>query len=63
MIKEFGYLFASFITQNFKLWLKKGEFPEILEIADITSICKKANPFEKDNYGLISILPLYLKIL
>ena len=60
-IKEFGYLFASFITQNFELWLNKGEFPEILEIAEVTPICQKANLFEKDCRP-ISILPNISKV-
>ena len=36
--------------------MNKGEFPEILKIAKVTPIYKKANPFEKDNYRPISIL-------
>ena len=36
--------------------MNKGEFPEILKIAEITPIYKKANPFEKDNYRPRSIL-------
>ena len=57
IIKEFDDLFASFITENFNLYMNKGEFPEILKIAEVAPIYKKANPFEKDNYRPISILP------
>ena len=56
IIKEFDYLFATFITENFNLCLNKAEFPEIFKIAEVTPIYKKANPFEKDNYRPISIL-------
>ena len=37
--------------------MNKGEFPEILKIAEVTSIYKKANQFQKDNYRPISNLP------
>ena len=56
IIKEIDDLFATFITKNFKICLNKREFPEILKIAEVTAIYKKANPFEKDNYRPISIL-------
>ena len=36
--------------------LKTGAFPEMMPIH------KKANPFDKDNYRLISILPLISKV-
>ena len=62
IIKEFDDLFAIFITENFNLCLNKGEFPEILKIAEVTPIYKKANPFEKDNYRPISILSNISKI-
>ena len=56
IIKEFDDLFANLITENFNLCLSKGEFTEILKIAEVTPIYKKANLFEKDNYRPISIL-------
>ena len=56
IIKEFDNLLATFIIENFNLCLNKGEFPEILKIAEVTPIYKKVNPFEKDNYRPISIL-------
>ena len=56
IIKESDDLFAIFFTKNFNLSLNKGEFPEILKIAEVTPIYKKVNPFEKDNYRPISIL-------
>ena len=56
IIKEFDDLFANLITENFNLCLNKGEFTEILKIAEVTPIYKKANLFEKDNYRPISIL-------
>ena len=56
IIKEFDDLFATFITGNFNLCLNKGEFPEILKIAEVTPLYKKVNLFEKDNYRPINIL-------
>ena len=37
--------------------MNKGEFPEILKTAEVTSIYKKANQFQKNNYRPISNLP------
>ena len=54
--KEFDDIFATFITENFNLCLNKGEFPEILKIAEVTPLYKKVTLFEKDNYRPISIL-------
>ena len=62
IIKEFDDLFVTFITENFNLCLNKGEFPQVLKIAEVTPIYKKANPFEKDNYRPISILSNILKV-
>ena len=56
IIKEFHDLFATFITENFSLSLNKGEFSEILQIAEVTPNYEKANPFEKGNYSPVSIL-------
>ena len=36
--------------------MNKGKVREILKIAELTPIIKKAYPFEKDNYKPISIL-------
>ena len=57
IMKEFGDLFAILIAESFNLCLNKEEFPEILKVADVTPIYKKANSFEKDSYRPISILP------
>ena len=62
-IKKFDDLFATFITETFNLCLNKGEFPEILKIAEVTLIYKKANLFEKENYRSISILSNISKFL
>ena len=56
IIKEFDDLFITFITEDFNLCLNKGEFPEILKIAEVTLIYKKANPFDKVKYRPIGIL-------
>ena len=62
IIKEFGNLFAIFITESSNPCLNKAEFPEILQIAEVTLIYRKANPFEKGNYRPISILSIISKI-
>ena len=56
IIKEFNDLFATFITENFDLCLNKGEFSEIIQIAEVTPNYKKANPFEKGNCRPVTIL-------
>ena len=56
IIKEFHDLFATFITENFNLCLNKGQFSEILQIAEVTPNYKKVNPFEKGNYRQVTIL-------
>ena len=55
-------LFAIFITENFILCLNKGEFAEILKIAEVALIYKKANRVEKENYKPIRVLPNISKI-
>ena len=49
-------MFAIFITKSFNLCLNKEKFPKILKIFEVTPICKKENPLEKDNYQPIMIL-------
>ena len=48
-------LFFIFITENFNLYVNKGEFPEIFKITENTPIYKKANLLEQDDYRPISI--------
>ena len=57
-MKEFNDLFATFITENFNLCLNKGQFSEILQIAEVTPNYKKVNPFEKGNYRQVTILSI-----
>ena len=45
IMKQFGHLFAIFVTENFNICLNKGEFPEILKIVEVTPIYKKARQF------------------
>ena len=42
--------------------LKTGAFSDPLKLAEITPYHKKQNPFDKDNYRPISILPLISKV-
>ena len=45
------------ITNNIKLSIEKGCFPEELNLAEISSIFKKKDHLDKDNYRLGSVLP------
>ena len=42
--------------------LKTGAFSDPLKLAEITPVHKKEDPFHKDNYQPISILPLISKV-
>ena len=42
--------------------LKRGVFPDDLELADITPILKKEDSLNKENYGHVSILPRLSKV-
>ena len=62
IITEFGNLISVSIIENVNLPLNKGEFSEILKIAQVTPVYQKANPFEKDNQRPICILSNISKI-
>ena len=38
--------------------LLKGSFPDSLKLANITPVHKKDEPTDKENYRLVSVLPL-----
>ena len=42
--------------------LKTGSFPDSLECANVRSLYKKEEPFDKKNYRPVSILPLLSKV-
>ena len=42
--------------------LRTLNFPDKLKLADITPFFKKNNPLEKENYRLVSVLPVVSKI-
>ena len=39
-----------------------GEFPGNLKNADVTSVFKKSNPLNKENYRPVSVLPIISKV-
>ena len=53
-IKEITFIINDFI--------EKGIFPGDLKVADVSPIFKKKDSFEKENYGLVSILPHMSKV-
>ena len=59
----FIYNFECFVQSSFFQkyidWLNDwtGNFPDNLKFADITSIFKKEDPINKENYRLVSALP------
>ena len=57
IIKSNGDLFANYVLRNFHFCLKKGEFLCVLKHADVVLVYKKREKTNKENYGLVSILP------
>ena len=53
---------AHYICRFVNECLISGEFPDNLKLATVTPIHKKDDPFDKNNYRPISILPLISKI-
>ena len=47
---------------EFKKSLEKFEITSLFKLADITPVYKKGDRFEKNNYRLVSILPVLLKV-
>ena len=56
--KIFPQLLCKWINDS----LKTGALPDLLKLAEIAPIHKKEDPFDKDNYRSISILPLISKV-
>ena len=43
--------------------MNTGEFPKYLQNANVAPVFKKNKPLNKENYTLVSILPIVLKVL
>ena len=56
--KIFAQVLCKWINNSFK----SGDFQDPLKLAETTPIHKKEDPFDKDNYRPISILPLISKV-
>ena len=46
----------------FKKPLTTRQFPSNLKMADVTPVFKKNNPLSKENYRLVSVLPIISKV-
>ena len=51
-----------FITNNIDLSIEKGYFPEELKLAEVSSIFKRKDGLEKENYRPVSVLPHLSKV-
>ena len=61
IIKENKIAFSQFLSQMFNFYIDNNAFPSGLKKADIKLVYKKDDPFEKNNYRPISILPISSK--
>ena len=57
MLKISSQVSADSLHNLFNDMLKTGNFPDNLELADITPVFKKKNPLHKVNYRPVSVLP------
>ena len=55
-------IFATFLVKDTNTCIRKGEFPDKLEMADITPAFKKGDRHDKSNYRPVSILPILSKV-
>ena len=53
---------AETLQQLFNQALTTGEFPSNLKNTDVAPVFKKNNPLHKENYKLISVLPVISKV-
>ena len=63
LIKENSDLFAEIICKYFNESLEKSKFPDCLKLANVTPVFKKGARTSKNNYRLVSILPILSKLL
>ena len=51
-------IFSKFIMHNFNKGIPTARFPGILKSADVKTVYKKKSSIDKENYRLVSILPI-----
>ena len=62
IIKKNTDIFGSYLCELFSDCIKKGIFPDTLKHANITPVFKKGYMRPKENYRLVSTLPVISKI-
>ena len=62
ILKKCASSTAPALQKLFNEILRTGNFLDKLKLADITPVFKKNNPLEKENYRLVSLLPVVSKI-
>ena len=62
IVKENLNIFATFLVKDINVSIRKEEFPDKLETADITLAFKKGDKHDKSNYRPVSILPILSKV-
>ena len=61
-IKESKYAICSYLTNTINKCLLKGHYPDILKIAKVTSIFKRGQRNDPNNYRPVSVLSPFNKI-
>ena len=62
IIKENSYIISNFIYGSIKNYIKHSIFPSCLKHADVTPLHKECSKSLKENYKLVSILPILSKV-
>ena len=62
IIKENLDIFDDFLWTNINSFLKSSLFPFCLKMADVTPLHKNVKKDIKENYKLVSILAIFLKV-
>ena len=62
ILKKYVDIFGSYICDFFNDCVRKGDFPSILKLANITPVFKKGFKGSKYNYQPVSILLIISKI-
>ena len=62
IVMESKFIFSKILSKMFNFYIDNNPFANGLKEADIKSVCKNNDCFDKTNYRPISILPLLLKV-
>lgn len=62
IIMENKFIFSKVLSKMFNFHIDNNRFASGLKEADIKSVCKNNDRFDKTNYRPIGILPLLLKV-